>query len=282
MSRVVYRNLQNILNKDGTLPDRVRDIDCCYHDRPFDGKPVPVVEEYDQHRDVFYVRRVACRPECAKSFLAQSSGDWYRTLIMLQRRLTAQLGIIDPFRPVPYARSKDALDYKGGHMTLEEWLQPLHVDDATGNLLPVVTEPPKMIPHRVMLRMSDKDFPLDTVDNDDTTTTVEDKAEEEDNGIPLAASNLKDLSTHNIRRPPEDQCIKTVEQLTKAYPDMDLCDPDPGPFHDWVERARAAGSLPNDEQCKNHLAKRASEKRTRRANKKKAGMAQQQGSKTNT
>lgn len=271
MSRVVYRNLKGVLNPDGTLPDRVVGVDCCYHDRPFSGKPVPVVEEYDQHRDVFYVHRCACRPECAKAYIAQFTGDWHRTLLMLQRRLMVQLGLVSPFEPIDFARSKDALDYKCGHMPLEEWLKPLHKDDA-GKSLPVVTEPPKMVPHRVMLRMSEKECEEEPTASAATPMVV-DNANEEDDGIPLAAANLKNLSTHNIARPPEDECIKTVEDLMAAYPDMDLRDPDPGPFQDWVDRTRAAGKLPTDEQCKKFLAERASEKRTKRANKKKAAAA---------
>jgi hypothetical protein len=269
MSRIVYRNLKGILNPDGTLPKRVEGIDCCYHDRPFDTQPIPIVEEYDAHRDIFYVRRCACSPQCAKSFISQFTGDWHRTLLMLQRRLMVERGMVEAYKPVPCARHKDALIYKGGHMMLEDWLKPLHEDD-NGKPLLVVTEQPKMVPHCVMLRMSEKECdPDDKVDDNTTAPVVADNTNEEDEGIPLAAANLKNLSTHNIARPPEDQCIKTVDDLLIAYPDMDLCDPDPGPFVDWVERTKEEGKLPNGEQCQQYLSKRASEKRAKRANKKK-------------
>jgi hypothetical protein len=275
MSRVVYRNLKCVLNDENLLPDRVHNLDCCYHGRPFDTKPVPVVEDYDPERDVFFVRRCACRPECAKSYIAQFTGEWHRTLLMHQRRLMVQLGMVSSSKPIPFARTADALDYKGGHMTLEEWLQPTAADER-GAVVAMVTEQPKMVPHRVMLRMTEQectsaaaaaDAAGESVQHDEDNPN-QDNVDDGKIGPLGAAAMLKNLSTHNIARPPEDQCIKTIEDMMASYPDMDLCDADPGPFSKWVEQNKDA--LPSEEECKRYLAKRATEKRAKRAHKKAA------------
>ena len=257
MHRVVYRKLNQTVRGDGGIPERT-DLDCCYCHKPYETQPVPVVGDFDHATGKFAVYHLACTLGCAKSYINDTSGEWRNTLLMYQRMMLNDACGIPSDQPVKPARSLNALKTQGGHMSLKEWRKP---QDGNGPLCTAVE--PRFVPHKIVLRMA-------TCDAEDATAMDDEEDGDKASDIPEAARRLKNLTTFNLRRPPEEECIKTVEDLKRAYPNMNLVSDDPGPFQRWLEENK--GKLPTDEECaaaqqRFKEAKRAKRKRKATNNK---------------
>lgn len=252
MERVVYRKLNQTVRDDGRIPES-SDLDCCHCGKPYKCPPVPVVGEFDHQRGHFSVYHLACTLACAKSYIIATSGEWRHTLLMYQRTMLNDVYGLSSETPIQPARSLDALKSRGGHMSLEEWRKP---QDGTKPLC--VSVDPRFVPHKIVLRMATCDADAAREDEDEAAAVAS-------GGIPEAARRLKNMTTFNLQRPPEEGCIKTIEDLRRAYPTMKLASDDPGPFERWIEENN--GKLPPEAECVSAKKKRQEEKSAKRKRK---------------
>lgn len=248
MVRVAYQKVKTCFDATGEFPTSSKGLVCCYDRKPFKTKPIPVVSDFDPSNNTYHVYKVACSKACSKGYVIKNSGDsitWRRSLLMYQHRLLVALGLHPEGQPIPMAHSLEALE----SMPIHKWRIP---DDAT--VVPIVDVLPKLVPHRVMLRV-----PVSEKEAADADAMMEVEAVmptnapgplEEERARFQAVELLGDLSTNNLRRPPDEECIDTNEKLRQAYPDLDLISDDPGPFVKWKNKAEAEGTLPTDEECR--------------------------------
>lgn len=256
MGRIVYKGFNSALKRyfeTGEYPE-TSDIDCCYCHKPYPGMPIPVVADFDEDTASYEVWRCACTTGCAKSYIHRTAGAWGMTLLMYQRLMLVEKFGYPINKPIQEARSLDELKSNGGSLSIEKW----RVEQPP--LTYCKTVDTDLIPHRVLIKLCENRDRCDPVQGGDICDEEDDgKRREQEQplrggNIPQAALNLENMTTVNLVRPPEEECIKTKEQLRAAHPDLDLIDADEGPFEHYIREH--ADELPSDAECERILAER--------------------------
>jgi hypothetical protein len=269
MVRVAYQKVPGCFDRDGELPTSSEGLVCCHCNHPYDGEPVPVVSDFCTRTNTYYVEELACTKACTKGYILRNSGDnmtWRRTLLMRQHDMLVVRRRHTAGAPIQMPHSLKALKVMG----IDAWRIP----DGSPPVVAVEAVQPRMVPHAVMLRIPVTDEEAADADRANLVDAVLPMMMAEDAPAEAAASAahksiaavemLGNMSTHNLARPPDDECIATVEQLKAAYPDMDLVSIDPGPFEAWREREEANGTLLTDEECAKVRANRKTARQRKR------------------
>jgi hypothetical protein len=228
---------------------------------------VPVVDDFDAATGVYSAHYSACTPACAKAFLVSQRSVDREVRLVWQRQLMVEHFGWPPDAPVPQARAWEELAVCGGHLDVEEWRR-------TAGAVRSAVRPVEVVPHRVLIEMASTEAE-EALHREAMLLTGGNVVEEEDEDGDavvvdatghggVGADALNGMFTTGLRRPPEAECIKTVDQLLKAYPDCpDLVSNDPGEF----ERFLSAGDLPSDAKCKELKVARDQEKKRQRKRK---------------
>ena len=257
MGRVLYRPLTSGVVQHG-LPEQTH-IVCCHCRHAYDEQPVAVVSNYKEPD--FEVHRMACSASCAKSYVIHQGGAFRNTFLMYQRLMLIEVYGMSVDHIVQPAKSLDWIDVNGGPMTIAEWRTP-------DPKWVFATAFPPMVPHQILLRMEQTtaevglSLPFTNVMEEDG---LPDEAE------PDAVTMMSNLTTRNLRRPPEDLCVKTMDEFDEAYTGMNLIDENAGPFAEYLDTH--AADLPTDGECDRILRARADEKRRRRKKSKRVAPA---------
>jgi hypothetical protein len=231
MSSVVYKRLQP--------GDAAR---CSYCRLPFDGCGVPIVESYDPGPRTYEAYRSACTPACAKSFIAASGGDGAARRLLWQRQLLVEEFGWPCDKPIPLARPWEELVEFGGTLGVDEWRR-------TAGCVRSRVVPASVVPHQVLTEV----------------LRAGESRSDGGEGLDFGDDALESMSTVGLRRPQEDHCIKTIEQLQAAFPDFEVVSRSEGEFAKFLRN----DELPSDARCAELRAELTAEKkaqRKRRAN----------------
>lgn len=204
--KLVYRRLRGIEHHfDGRWPETTK-ICCWYCRLPFKTTPVPIVQQYDAVRDQYDVYGITCSPACSKAFISRSNNNDSRTRLMWQSKM-----LIDVFgwpseTPIPIANDWESIDVFGGYLTIDEFRK-----QSPG--VKIRVKKPPFVPYYVFTETEHKkvavvDESEENFANADPADTLEEQAI-----MHGAAFSLK-----NLRRPPEDEVIRTVDHLRTAHP----------------------------------------------------------------
>ena len=254
--KLVYRRLRGMEhNFDGTWP-KSTNLHCWYCRLPFETTPVPIVQQYDPIRDQYDVYGIACSPSCSKAFISRSNNNDSRTRLMWQSKM-----LIDVFGwpreiPIPMANDWESIDCFGGYLSIDEWRKQ-------NPGIKIRVKKPPFIPFHVFTETEHQQ--LSVVDqsaanfaNADPGDTLEEQAV-----MHGAAFSLK-----NLRRPPEDEVIRTVEQLRAAHPRHKELET-PSVFDEFLKTQ----PLPSAAECKAIRDAREADRKAKRKRKRTATSA---------
>ena len=254
--KLVYRRLRGMEhNFDGTWP-KCTNLHCWYCRLPFETTPVPIVQQYDPIRDQYDVYGIACSPSCSKAFISRSNNNDSRTRLMWQSKM-----LIDVFGwprevPIPMANDWESIDCFGGYLSIDEWRKQ-------NPGIKIRVKKPPFIPFHVFTETEHQQ--LSVVDqsaanfaNADPGDTLEEQAV-----MHGAAFSLK-----NLRRPPEDEVIRTVEQLRAAHPRHKELET-PSVFDEFLKTQ----PLPSAAECKAIRDAREADRKAKRKRKRTATSA---------
>lgn len=247
--QLVYRRLAKMENVfSGEWPESV-DIDCWHCGMGFDGSPVPVVQRYDPVKDEYDVYGIFCSGPCAKSYLiAQKSNDTSLRLIWQHRMMRKVFGW-PASKPIPEANDKASCTKYGGWMSPDEWriVQPD---------VKIRMRKPPFVPFKVFIETESRGV----------TTLTQDDADGKPAGDTLEEQATQHGAIFSIKgraRPPEDEVIKTVEQLYEKHPESREIEKAESVFQTYLDTAE----LPSDAECDRIMAALKEEKQARRKKK---------------
>jgi hypothetical protein len=212
---------------------------CCYCHGPLPSDTdvvVPVVDDYDATTGIYHVYYKTCSAPCAKSFLIASKPYDLNTRLVWQRHLLVDHYGWDPTAPIPCARAWQELKAYGGDMDRDTWLRDI---DGVSRV-----QSANVVPRSVFLEL-EKARTRDPIDE-----------------------ALNGMFTRGLQRPPEDMCIKTVEQLQASFPECDMVRDTPGTFETFMKEH--ADELPSDDECERRREAFENEKRLQRKRKREA------------
>lgn len=251
--QLIYRRLAKMENMfEGEWPKTV-DIDCWHCGMDFEGEPFPVVQRYDTVKDEYDVYGIFCSAPCAKSYLiAQKSNDTSLRL-MWQRRMMVQVFGWPRAKPIPEANDKASCTKYGGWLTPEEWriVQPG---------VKIRMRKPPFIPFKVLVETESRGI----------TTLMQGEGDGKPVGDTLEEQATQHGAIFSIKgreRPPEDEVVKTVEQLYAKHPETREIDETESVFQTYLNTA----NLPSNDECERIMAALKEEKQARRKKKTPAG-----------
>ena len=254
--KLVYRRLRGLEQTfDGRWPSKT-DIRCWYCRLPFETTPIPIVQQYDPVKDQYDVYGITCSPACSKAFIARGNNNDCRTRLIWQNKMLIEVFGWPRDKPVPMADDWEALDVFGGYMPVDEW-RKVHPG------VKIRVKQPPFVPFHVYTETEHRG--LSVIDQTKTDFSAADRVEslEEQAVMHGAVFTLKGL-----QRPPEDQIIRTHEQLHKLHPQL----PDQQQeslFQHFLDTQQ----LPSDAECAEERAKREADRKRKRKRKRKPAPA---------
>lgn len=214
-------------------------LDCWYDGKPHDNQPIPIVQGYNSVTNEYDVFGLCCSASCAKSFITAGKTNDCSIRLMWQTQM-----MIDYFgwprdEPILQANPLEEMESRGGYKTLEQWRI------VKKDIKVQVVKPP-FIPYSVLTR-----------------TRIEGTFEQIENELNIESSNqdkesLQDQAEQHgttfvlkgLKRPAEDECIKTIDQLKAKYPNYKVVDESKDSdsvFQNFLDK----NELPTDEECEN-------------------------------
>lgn len=243
--KLVYRRLRGIENTfNGEWP-KTTNIRCWNCKLPFKSVPIPIVQEYDAVRGVYDVYGITCSPSCSKAFISGMKNNDGRTRMMWQHKMLVEVFGWPADKPIPKANPWEELEVYGGYKTVEEWRR--HDPGVT-----VRIKKPPFVPFHIFTETELRGLCVidHTDDREERADTLEEQAIQHG-----AVFSLKDL-----KRPPEDEIVRTVDDLKAKHPDHSATDNRHGFFQQFLD----THTLPTDEECARLRAKRKEENQEKR------------------
>jgi hypothetical protein len=251
--RLIYRRLTGTEAFGEAWPEST-DILCWHCGLHFNTTPVPAVQDYDEETDKYDVYGIFCTLGCVKRHISDSacSTEVSRRLV-LQRQMAIAVFGWPADQPITQAPPKVVLQPYGGYMSVEEF-RTQH----PGIRIELRSAP--FVPHVIFAETENTtdDFRLTQPGDDDLSTVAARTAAINGSSTmdPLAEANsLEQTSIHHggtvslkdMRRPPEDQVLRTPEDLQQRYPKTEtLADRTDSAFETFMHTQ----PLPSDAECR--------------------------------
>lgn len=215
----------------------------CAH--TFDWQPIPIFRNYCHLRDVYEVWGHACSAGCAKQYLLDENLASSQQNITWQRQM-----MVDCFgwpcdKPLPCGKPWQMLRFFGGSKTIEEF--------RANNDPVVILTKQKFIPFSVIAQThlpdtkdaANQEQQQQQQQQKPTKQKQDDKRQQKKAGELIAQAQNELTTLTGLKRPPEDQIIRTREQLQAAYPSTDLGMNRPSVFQNYL----STQLLPSEEEC---------------------------------
>lgn len=261
--QLVYRRLRGVENTfNGAWPASTS-IYCWYCRLPFDGTPVPIVQQYDRVKDQYDVYGVCCSAACAKAKIIDEKTNDARNRLILFSKMMIEVFGWPRDKPILPAWPWQAIDVFGGYKTIKEWRNR---NGDTSDVRMRLKKPP-FVPYHIYTETERRGVAI----IDDIGAVRGGGRADDDTVEQQAIQHGAPFSLKGLRRPPEDQCIKTWEQFRAKHPECATGD-DNEPLFNVFLREHA---LPSDEKCREISAAFKQAQRTKRAERKRAKTAAQ-------
>jgi hypothetical protein len=212
-------------------------VACWYCAHKFDTQPIPIVQNYEPQRAIYFVIGATCSGSCARGYLMRENSAHAQQLIIWQRQMLVDVFgmphnyILPPAKPLPL------LQLFGGPMTIEEWR------GTTGVML-ILSNSSQLAPYRIGVRryVAGEVMPQPEQDEEDAQEKALAEALDQ-----IGQENLTTLP--GVKRP--DTIISTREQLEALYPEVAVNGQKPSVFENWLRTQQP----PTDEECEAYRAK---------------------------
>lgn len=253
--QLIYRRLRGAENTFGGAWPASTHFHCWYCKHSFETTPVPIVQQYDSVKDQYDIYGVCCSAACAKAYIiAEKTNDARTRLIWFSKMMMDVFGWPKD-KPIQPAWPWQAIDVYGGYMTVAEWRQRNGDPEIRMRL-----KQPPFVPFHIYTETERRGTAIINERGSDSG-----QAADEDSVEQQAIQHGAPFSLKGLKRPPEEQCIKTWEQLKAKHPEVAEGE-DSEPLFDTFLREHV---LPSDEKSKKIREDYVKTQRSRRADRKK-------------